>query len=138
MRGSSAPPVHDDGEALRLAASLEQGSEHPLASAIVTAARERGLTLAPVTDFASEPGRGVRGRVESRRLALGTAAFLVASGIDVSAFDALADAERARARSVVLLAVDGSLRGARLGRRSRQAGSAPKRSARCAPRASRS
>ena len=101
------PSGDDDGEALRLAASLEQGSEHPLASAIVTAARERGLTLAPVTDFASEPGRGVRGRVESHRLELGTAAFLSASGIDVSAFESLAETERGEARSVVLLAVDG-------------------------------
>jgi len=98
---------NDDGEALRLAASLEQGSEHPLASAIVAAARERGLALAPVTDFASQPGRGVRGRVEGRKLQLGTAAFLSTSGIDVSAFESLAEAERGEARSVVLLAMDG-------------------------------
>ena len=102
------PSGNDDGEALRLAASLEQGSEHPLASAIVAAARERGMTLAPVTDFASEPGRGVRGSVEGRSLALGTAAFLTASGSDVSAFDALLEAERRQARSVVLLGVDGA------------------------------
>ena len=99
---------NDDGEALRLAASLEQGSEHPLASAIVAAAHERGLPLAPVTEFASEPGRGVRGRVEGRSLTLGTAAFLTASGCDVSAFAALAEAERHEARSVVLLAADGA------------------------------
>jgi Cu+-exporting ATPase len=105
VRGRSG---EDDAGALRLAASLEQGSEHPLASAIVDAARERGLTLAPVTDFASEPGRGVRGRVEGRFLVLGTPAFLAASGSDVSAFDALADDERRQARSVVLLAVDGT------------------------------
>jgi Cu+-exporting ATPase len=98
----------DDAEALRLAGSLEQGSEHPLASAIVAAARERGLRLAPVTDFVSEPGRGVRGRVEGRFLLLGTAAFLTASGCDVSAFDALAEGERREARSVVLLAADGA------------------------------
>jgi Cu+-exporting ATPase len=104
----AGPSGADDVEALRLAASLEQGSEHPLASAIVAASRERGLPLAPVTAFVSEPGRGVRGSVESRSLALGTAAFLVASGTDVSAFDALAEAERRAARSVVLLAVDGA------------------------------
>jgi Cu+-exporting ATPase len=98
----------DDVEGLRLAASLEQGSEHPLASAIVAAARERGLTLAPVTDFASEPGRGVRGRVEGRSLVLGTADFLIASGCDVKAFSALAETERREARSVVLLAADGA------------------------------
>jgi Cu+-exporting ATPase len=74
----------------------------------VTAARERGLMLAPVTDFASEPGRGVKGSVDGRGLALGTAAFVSASGADVSGFDALAEAERRKARSVVLLAVDGA------------------------------
>jgi Cu+-exporting ATPase len=102
----AGPSGADDAQALRLAASLEQGSEHPLASAIVAAARERGLTLAPVTEFASEPGRGVRGRVEGRSLVLGTAAFLTASGCDVSAFGALAETERREARSVVFLAVD--------------------------------
>ena len=98
----------DDGRAaLRLAASLEQASEHPLAAAVVAAARERGLALAPVVDFAAVPGRGVRGSVEGHALVLGSAAFLAESGIAVSGFDALVDAERREARSVLLLAVDG-------------------------------
>ncbi len=97
----------DDGPALRLAASLEQASEHPLAAAVVAAARERGLALAPVVDFAAVPGRGVRGSVEGHALVLGSAAFLAESGIAVSGFDALVDAERREARSVLLLAVDG-------------------------------
>ncbi len=98
----------DDGAALRLAASLEQASEHPLAAAVVAAARERGLALAPVVDFAAVPGRGVRGSVEGHALVLGSAAFLAESGIAVSGFDALVDAERREARSVLLLAVDGA------------------------------
>jgi Cu+-exporting ATPase len=98
----------DDPEALRLAASLERGSEHPLAAAIVEGALERGLQLAPVEEFASGPGRGVRGRVEKRALALGSPAFLAESGVDASAFESLAEAERREARSVVLLAVDGA------------------------------
>ena len=102
------PSGNDDGEALRLAASLEQSSEHPLAAAIVQAASERGLSLAPASDFASVPGRGVRGKVEGKKLALGNAAFLAASGNDVSAFEALVAAEEREARSVVLLAVDGA------------------------------
>jgi Cu+-exporting ATPase len=98
----------DDPEALRLAASLERGSEHPLAAAIVAGALERGLQLAPVEDFASVPGRGVRGRVQGRAAALGSPAFLAESGIDVSGIESLAEAERREARSVVLLAVDGA------------------------------
>ena len=104
----AGPSGADDARALRLAASLEQGSEHPLASAIVAAARERGVALAAVTDFVSTAGRGVRGSVEGRRLELGTEAFLSASGIDVSGFETLAETERREARSVVLLAVDGA------------------------------
>ena len=98
----------DHPDALRLAASLEQGSEHPLASAVVTAARERGLTLAPVGDFTAVAGRGVRGTVEGRALVLGSPAFLAESGIDASGFDGLAAVERGEARSLLLLAVDGA------------------------------
>ena len=134
----AGPSGADDAQALRLAASLEQGSEHPLASAIVAAARERGLTLAPVTDFASEPGRGVRGSVEGRTLVLGTAAFIAASGSDVSAFDG---ARRSRAPRGAQRGAAGRgrrLRGAPLGRRSASSPRRPRRSARCAPRGSRS
>ena len=65
-------PGTDADEVLRLAASLDQGSEHPLADAIVSAAREQGLALAKPVDFESGSGIGVRGTVEGRRLALGT------------------------------------------------------------------
>jgi P-type Cu+ transporter len=97
----------DETEALRLAASLERGSEHPLAAAMLAAARERGTALAEVAGFAAVPGRGVRGSADGHPLVLGTAAFLRESGIDVGALDAVAEAERREARSVVFLAVDG-------------------------------
>ena len=70
----------DDPEALRLAASLEQGSEHPLAGAIVRAAEDRALALAPVEGFASVTGRGVRGTVEGRMVGLGNARLLRGTG----------------------------------------------------------
>ena len=97
----------DETEALRLAASLERGSEHPLAAAILAAARERGTALAEVAGFAAVPGRGVRGSADEHALVLGTAAFLRESGIAVGALDAVAEGERREARSVVFLAVDG-------------------------------
>jgi Cu+-exporting ATPase len=97
----------DETEALRLAASLERGSEHPLAAAILAAARERGTALAEVSGFAALPGRGVRGSVEGRAVLLGTAGFLRESGVAVGALDAVAEGERREARSVVFLAVDG-------------------------------
>ena len=71
----------DDPEALRLAASLERGSEHPLAAAVVRAAEERGLALAPVEGFSSATGRGVRGTVEGRMVGLGNPAFFEERGV---------------------------------------------------------
>jgi Cu+-exporting ATPase len=101
------PDGSEDGEALRLAASLERGSEHPLAAAIVQGAEERGLRLAPVEAFASQTGRGVRGTVEGRTVALGNAAFFAEQGVEPSAFAGRAEAERREGRTVVFLAVDG-------------------------------
>jgi P-type Cu+ transporter len=98
---------HDDPEALRLAASLERGSEHPLAGAIVRAADTRGLALAPVIGFSSSTGRGARGTVEGRRVSLGSPAFLAEERVDLSALADTAEAERREARTVVFLAVDG-------------------------------
>ncbi len=78
----------DEAEALRLAASIEQASEHPLALAIVAAARERGLPLPPdVSEFDSRTGKGVVGVVAGRRLALGNARFRRELGIDTSALE---------------------------------------------------
>jgi len=98
-------------EVLRLAASLDQGSEHPLADAVVRAARERGLVLARAERFESGSGIGVRGVVEGRRLALGNSALMAQERV---AIDALADAAEALRRdgaSVMHLAADGRLLG---------------------------
>ena len=76
-----ALPPHDEAELLRLAASLERGSEHPLAGAIVAAARERGLALEEAVDFRVVPGQGVSGRVGGRRVALGNAKLLETLGV---------------------------------------------------------
>ena len=98
----------EDDEVLRLAASLDQGSEHPLAQAIVAAARERGLALARAEDFESEAGIGVRGRVDGRRLALGNAALMAEEGVDPAPLAARAQALHAQGASVMHLAVDGA------------------------------
>ena len=100
----------DDPEALRLAASLERGSEHPLAGAIVRAAEERGLALAPVESFSSSTGRGVRGTIEGRMVGLGNPAFFQERGVDISALASRSEAERREGRTVVVLAVDGTAR----------------------------
>jgi Cu+-exporting ATPase len=71
-------------EPLRLAASVERGSAHPLAAAIIAAADERGLTLAPVADFASTAGKGVAGTVDGRRVAIGNPALLADLGIETA------------------------------------------------------
>jgi Cu+-exporting ATPase len=101
----------DEAEVLRLAASLDQGSEHPLAAAIVEAARERGLKLAKAEEFESSSGMGVRGRVEGRSLVLGNTALLRQAGVDVGGMSKAAEAERERGGSVMYLAVDGRLMG---------------------------
>jgi Cu+-exporting ATPase len=92
-------------ETLRLAASLERGSEHPLATAIVAFARDRRLATAPVDDFRTYAGRGVSGMVEGKRLLLGTARFLKENGVDLDAFQGPA------MLAPVLLAIDGELAG---------------------------
>ena len=99
------------GEVLRLAASLDQGSEHPLADAIVSAAREQGLPLAKPADFESGSGIGVRGMVEGRRLALGNTALMEQEGVDVAALKLDAERLRGEGASVMHLAVDGRLAG---------------------------
>jgi len=99
------------GEVLRLAASLDQGSEHPLADAIVSAAREQGLLLAKPDDFESGSGIGVRGMVEGRRLALGNTALMEQEGVNVAALKADGERLRGEGASVMHLAVDGRLAG---------------------------
>ena len=101
----------DGDRLLALAASLDQGSEHPLADAIVAAARERGLVLEPVADFESSTGMGVRGRVGQHALVLGNTALMEDAGVATGALAGRAEALRSEGASVMWLAVDGRLAG---------------------------
>jgi Cu+-exporting ATPase len=97
----------DEGELLRLVAGLERGSEHPLAAAILSGARERGVAPATAARFEAVPGRGIVGEVEGRAVALGTPALLEARGVDAGALAARAEELRRDGATVALAAVDG-------------------------------
>jgi len=94
-------------ELVRLAASLERGSEHPLASAIVAGAHRRGLSLSDPVDFRSHTGRGVTGRIDGKSAALGNQALFAELGIDLGSLVAEADRLGREAQTVVFVAVDG-------------------------------
>jgi P-type Cu+ transporter len=94
-------------ELLRLAAGLERGSEHPLASAIVQGAEARGLHPAAASEFQSVTGKGVVGQVEGRRVILGNAALLTEQGINADGLQLRAEALRSEGMTVMLAAVDG-------------------------------
>ena len=100
-----------EDEVLRIAASLDAGSEHPLADAIVAEARRRGLPLSKAGDFSSSTGIGVRGSVDGKRVALGNTAMMKESGTDASPLRVRAEGLRAEGATVVFLAVDGKLAG---------------------------
>ncbi|MEW6330435.1 MAG: heavy metal translocating P-type ATPase [Pseudomonadota bacterium] len=100
-------PGFDTSTVLRLAASLEQASEHPLAAAIVRGARERSVALTSPEDFDSKTGRGVIGKVDGRRVALGNRKLMEESGVDAGALQARADALRQEGQTVMYLAIDG-------------------------------
>ncbi|MBP1778180.1 MAG: heavy metal translocating P-type ATPase, partial [candidate division NC10 bacterium] len=106
----SADGIEKD-ELLRLAASLERGSEHPLAGAILAAAQEKRLTLGEVQDFNAPTGKGVTGNVDGKRVVLGNATLLADLGIDVGALTQRAEAFRAEGATVILAAVDGRAAG---------------------------
>jgi len=97
----------DEADVLRLAASVERGSEHPLAAAIVAAAKERKLDLAQVDGFDSPAGKGVTGTVEGKQLALGNAKFLHELNIDAGAMAEEAERRRGDGATAIFLAVDG-------------------------------
>ncbi|VTR97554.1 haloacid dehalogenase : Cu2+-exporting ATPase OS=gamma proteobacterium Hiromi1 GN=TBH_C1459 PE=3 SV=1: YHS: E1-E2_ATPase: Hydrolase [Gemmata massiliana] len=100
-------------ELLRLAAGLERGSEHPLAAAILKGAQDRVVTPAAVEGFESVAGKGVRGRVADRRVALGNPAMMDAEGIrDLGSFATRAEDLRRDGQTVVFVAVDGQVAGA--------------------------
>jgi Cu+-exporting ATPase len=96
-----------DADVLRIAASLERGSEHPLAAAIVAGAEERKLTLADAEDFKSVTGQGVTGRIERRAVALGNQQMMSELGVGFDAVSADADAQRKDGHTVMFVAIDG-------------------------------
>jgi len=98
-------------ELLALAASLERGSEHPLAAAIVRAAEEKGLALSPIEDFVTVTGQGVEGRVGGRSVMLGSLRFLESRGVATAAIVREAHDEAAKARTPLAVALDGKLAG---------------------------
>jgi len=101
----------DETEVLRLAASVERASEHPLAAAIVQAAEERTIPLAPVRGFDSPVGKGVIGMVEKRRVALGNTKFLAELGVSTGPLEAEADSLRRDGATAIFLVVDGKMAG---------------------------
>jgi Cu+-exporting ATPase len=110
---SSVVPAADFKEThvLALAASLERGSEHPLAEAIVAAAERRGLALSKVRGFSAAAGKGVIGMADGKRLALGNAEYLHELGIDTAPLAESAEAARRGGATAVFLAVDGKAAG---------------------------
>ncbi len=101
----------DEAQVLRFAASAERGSEHPLAAAIVAAAAERKIDLAPVRGFNAPAGKGVVGMVDGKRLALGNAAFLAELSIDTAALRDEAERLRQDGATAIFLAINGKLAG---------------------------
>jgi Cu+-exporting ATPase len=101
----------DDTQLLRLVASLESVSEHPLAAAIVGGAKDRGVTLADVTDFESVTGMGVIGTIEGRRVAIGNVKMLEFQSVNVESLRVEADELRRSGQTVMFVAVDGRAAG---------------------------
>ena len=106
----SAAGFQED-ELLRLAASVERSSEHPLADAVVRAAKERNLTLINVEEFDSPTGKGVTGRVDGKSVLLGNAAYLKSLGIETQTLEPQAEILRGEGATVINIALDGQLAG---------------------------
>jgi Cu+-exporting ATPase len=103
----AAQPRFTEQELLRLVASIEQVSEHPLASAIIGGARERGIATVAVTEFESLTGKGVVGTVDGQRIAAGNRQLLVDLGVDPASLEPTANELRNRGQTVMFVAVDG-------------------------------
>jgi len=101
----------DESEVVRLAASLEQGSEHPLAAALVTAATANSIVLASASEFQSKTGGGVTGRVAGKTVTVGNEEFLSERGVGVSALASHAGELRRQGQTVVFVAMDGRAAG---------------------------
>jgi P-type Cu+ transporter len=102
---------HDETEVLRLAASLERGSEHPLAEAIVRGADERGVALTKAEDFEAVTGKGVIGIVDGKSVALGNAKLLADLGLKGGALKETANTRRDKGETVMFVVLDGTLAG---------------------------
>jgi Cu+-exporting ATPase len=102
---------HEESEVLRLAASLERGSEHPLAAAIVSGTEKRGIKLADARDFRSMTGKGVVGIVDGKQVALGNSRLLDELGIPTPDFSGRADELRKDGQTVMYVALDGAVAG---------------------------
>ena len=100
-----------EDEVVRMAASLERGSEHPLAGAVLAAATKRGISLGEVTDFVSETGKGVRGRFEGKTVAVGNAALMAEFGVSEAERSTHAEWLRDIGATVLLVGCDGRLAG---------------------------
>jgi Cu+-exporting ATPase len=101
----------DETELLRLAASLERGSEHPLADAILRAAKDRNVALAEASEFDSPVGRGVLGVVEGKKIVLGGAPLMTDVGIDTTPLEPRAEGLRSEGATAIFAAFDGKLAG---------------------------
>lgn len=104
-------PGHDEAEVLRLAASLERGSEHPLAEAIVRGAEERGAEMANASDFEAVTGKGVKGVVDGRAVALGNLALISDMGLEGGALTDKANSRRDEGETVMFVVLEGSIAG---------------------------
>jgi P-type Cu+ transporter len=111
LTGVEAAPGFEPDEVLRLAASLEAGSEHPLAAAILRGAEQRGLKLDKIGGFDSVTGQGVKGRIGDRALLLGNQRLMQEAGIDVAPLASSAEARRKEGETVMFLGVNGKLAG---------------------------
>ena len=101
----------EENELLRIVASLEQGSEHPLGAAVVEAAKSRGMVLANGTEFQSHTGRGVSGFVDGRRVLIGNEGLLEEGGISTVPLTQKAAELRRDGQTVILVAIDGQMAG---------------------------
>jgi len=101
----------DESQIIQLAASLEQGSEHPLADALLQAAKDRGLSLSPYDDFRAEPGKGIRGRIDGREVAFGNRALMQDAGTDLADRDNEADLLEQAGKTAMFVAIDGKMAG---------------------------
>ncbi|AEI04584.1 cation translocating P-type ATPase (plasmid) [Afipia carboxidovorans OM5] len=104
-------PEFGEDDLLRFAASVERASEHPLADAMVRAAKERNLVLANVEEFDSPTGKGVTGKVDSNNVLLGNVGYLQSLGVETRSMEAQAEALRGDGATVINIAVDGKLAG---------------------------